>query len=315
MSSVSKELQSTQEWLVCVTCGTQFPTPDRSAVKTCHICDDPRQYVPATGQSFTTLAHLRTNHTNEFQPLSAGASGVQLISIHTQPRLAIGQRAILIQTPGGNILWDCLTLLDDATISAVAALGGLAGIVISHPHFYSAHADWAAAFNCPVYLSAEDREWVSVPCPQRVFLDNVETAIPGKDGAETGVVAIKLGGHFPGSLVVLVGGRLLTADTLMLTPAGRGDWKVNAVGEVRKRPEGLNTFCFMFSYPNSIPLGPDELARMWGILKGYEFRAVHGGFVGMDLDDDDMKTRVLESMMIQTIHMGWLNHKLLAEKL
>lgn len=310
---MSSHLNFTEEWLVCVTCGTQFPTADRNAVKTCHICDDPRQYVPPSGQSFTTLAELRPTHTNEFQPLGDADGGVRLTSIVTQPRLAIGQRAILIETPGGNILWDCVTLLDDATIAAITARGGLAGIVISHPHFYSAHADWAAAFDCPVYLATEEREWLSLSIPRHVFLDRTETAIPGKDGAETGAVAIKLGGHFPGSMTLLIGGRLLTADTLMPTPAGRGNWKTNAVGESREKPKGMNTFCFMWSYPNVIPLSADELARMWGILKKFEFRSAHGGFVGLDVESDDVKARVLESMKIQTRHMGWGNHQLLAE--
>jgi hypothetical protein len=73
----------------------------------------------------------------------------------------------------------------------------------------------------------------------RVF----EIPFTAKEGKEP-VKAIKLGGHFPGSLVLLSEGRLLIADTLMTTPAGIGKW------EPRERPEGANTFCFMWSIPN-----------------------------------------------------------------
>lgn len=316
------DLKSTETWLVCTACGTQFPTADRTAVKTCFICDDPRQYTPPAGQSFTTLADIRAaGHRNEFHAIGAGGGGAgrRLTSIVTQPKLAIGQRAILIETPGGNILWDCLTLLDDATVAEIASRGGLSGIVISHPHYYSTHADWAAAFDCPVYLAAEDRSWAAIRSPRQVSLDAVETTIPGRGGAETGVVAVKLGGHFPGSLVLLVGGgrsssSLLVADTLLMTPAGMGGWTANAAGEARARPAGMNTFAFMWSIPNFIPLSADELARMWGILGRYEFRSTHGAFHGQDIEGDDMKGRVLESMQIQTRYMGWGEHPLLQEK-
>lgn len=82
--------------------------------------------------------------------------------------------------------------------------------------------------------------------PIRVFIDGDGGAldIPGRDGAVTGVKAIKVGGHFPGSMVVLHDRRLLVADTMMPTPSGMGNW-----GE-KGRPPGMNSFAFMWSYPN-----------------------------------------------------------------
>jgi len=124
--------KETESHLVCVACGTQFEISERSALKTCFICDDPRQYIPPPHQSFTTLAALRPSHRNTFTPFPNNPS---FISITTTPKIAIGQRAILIKTPVGNILWDCLTLLDDETITEIKEKhGGLHGIVISHPH-------------------------------------------------------------------------------------------------------------------------------------------------------------------------------------
>ena len=66
--------------------------------------------------------------------------------IGTEPKFAIGQRALLVPGAGGNLLWDCISLLDDETVAAVDDLGGLSAIAISHPHFYSSMMAWSEAF-------------------------------------------------------------------------------------------------------------------------------------------------------------------------
>lgn len=43
--------------------------------------------------------------------------------IGTEPKFAIGQRALLVKTPRGNVLWDCLSLIDDDTVKAINDLG------------------------------------------------------------------------------------------------------------------------------------------------------------------------------------------------
>jgi hypothetical protein len=58
-----------------------------------------------------------------------------------------------MDTPDGNILWDCISLLDEATVDIINALGGLKAIAISHPHYYATNAVWSATFgNVPVYI-------------------------------------------------------------------------------------------------------------------------------------------------------------------
>lgn len=297
-------------WLFCKSCGTQFPTSDRSAIKTCAICDDPRNYVPPSGQTFTTLTEARTanDQRNVFAPYEHDP---RLISIRTVPKLGIGQRAILVRTPSGsNILWDCITLLDEETITRINDLGGLAAIVISHPHFYSSHVAWAQAFQCPVYIAAEDERWTTMPSAHRRLLTDTDTEIAG-----TGARAIKLGGHFPGSMVLLFEKYLLVADTLMTTGSGIGSWDTDAAGEQREKPPGHNTFAFMWSIPNYIPLSADDIWRMWGILKKYEFSVTLGPFDGSDIEDEQLKERVLESMKIQMRAMGHESHALLNETL
>ena len=135
-------------------------------------------------------------------------------SICTWPKFAIGQRCVLLETDGGNVLWDCITYLDDETVDFIKGRGGLKAIVISHPHYYTTHLDWAAAFDCPVYFAVEDVEWVSQPDPanrRRHLKHVIEKILPG-------VVVAKPGGHFPGSVVLSWDKKLFIADTLVTVP-------------------------------------------------------------------------------------------------
>lgn len=312
----------TRGWLICTACGTQFPNADRKDRTTCFICDDPRQYTPPSGQSFTTLGSMINSLAGYKNVFHRYEKDDRLTFIYTTPKFAIGQRCILIRTPAGNVLWDCLTLLDEATIQEIRKLGGIKAIVISHPHYYSTHLLWARAFDCKVYLSAEDRQWLAQTDDTRqVFLGEgtreQEVIVPDEQGQDvrSGARILKLGGHFPGSLVLLFDGRLLVADTLLTTPAGLGSWETDALGNKREghlgRPDGLNSFAFMWSIPNLIPLSPDEITQMWNILEKYDFGSTHGAFVGQEIEDTQIKSRVLKSMQIQIARMGWTDHPLL----
>lgn len=134
---------------------------------------------------------------------------------------------------------------------------------------------------------------------------------------DTGVKALKLGGHFPGSLVCLAHNRLLVADTLVTTPSGLGDWGKGP--HATKRAEGMNSYAFMWSIPNMIPLSPEEIVGMWSVLKKYDFASTHGAFVNTEVEDgrggsaSTVKQRVLESMQIQVRRMGWSQHAFLDE--
>jgi hypothetical protein len=132
---------------ICRTCGVQFSTPSIQDLNNeCPICLDPRQYVPPAGQSWTTLSTFRSEgkHKNIFHPMDADqTSFARLLAIRTEPQLAIGQSAYLVRTPEGNVLWDCITYLDDETVEAIKAYGGLKAIVISHPHFFSTHIEYS----------------------------------------------------------------------------------------------------------------------------------------------------------------------------
>jgi hypothetical protein len=75
---------------LCRTCGTSYEgTPER-----CAICEDERQYVPASGQAWIDYATVTATHANKWQQLEP-----QLFSIKTVPAFAINQRALLLRTP------------------------------------------------------------------------------------------------------------------------------------------------------------------------------------------------------------------------
>src|SRR5215471_3474682 len=122
---------------ICTTCGTQYAESDQSPAA-CTICQDERQYVKKIGQQWTTLDRLRLTNRNSIKFKEPG-----LIGIGIDPPFGIGQRALFLRTPKGNILWDCLPLLDEAVVEAIKGLGRISAIAISHPHYYSSMVEWS----------------------------------------------------------------------------------------------------------------------------------------------------------------------------
>ena len=246
---------------ICATCGTQFP-PSVEPPAACPICSDERQYVADTGQRWTTLAQLRRTHRNMFQRLEPNLYG-----IGSAPQFAIGQRALLIRTPAGNVLWDCISLLDDATIDVITALGGLKAIAISHPHFYTTMVEWARVFNVPVHLHAANRQWVMRPDPAiRFWEGETQDLLPG-------IRLTRVGGHFAGSSV-------LTWDA---GAAGRG---ALLSGDMPQVVSDRRYVSFMRSYPNLIPLPRAEVARIAEVLAGLRFDRIHAGFWDAHVRED-----------------------------
>lgn len=165
-------------------------------------------------------------------------SGV--ISIYTEPQIAIGQRAILCCTEKGNMLWDCITYIDDETVHRIRDLGGIEAIVISHPHYYSTSLHWAEIFNCKVYMSYEDQEWIMRRGPSQVLWEGKEMEFLHGE-----FKAVKVGGHFPGSSVMLwkAARKLFIADSITVVPSGV--YHVDRLADTA-------SFTFMWSYPNMV---------------------------------------------------------------
>lgn len=240
---------------ICTTCGTSYPEA-KEPPKGCPICEDERQFVPRSGQGWTTPARLADRHANAWRLLEAG-----LFEIHTAPTFGIGQRALLLRTPHGNFLWDCVTLFDDATEALVRALGGLAAIAISHPHYYSCMQDWARAFDCPIHLHEADAEWV-MRADSSIRHWQGETLV-----LTPGVTLLRLGGHFPGGTV------LHWADA-----AHRRGALLS--GDIVQVAADLDRVSFLWSYPNMMPLSAASVRRIADTLKPWPFDRIYGAFPG-----------------------------------
>jgi hypothetical protein len=239
---------------ICATCGSQF-TPSQAPPPSCPICEDERQYVPPGGQKWTTLDELAPRHFNCYQQYEPG-----LIGVGTVPEFAIGQRALILRAADGNVLWDCISFIDAATIELVKGLGGLAAIAISHPHYYSTMVEWSRAFGgIPIYLPAADRQWIMRPDPViKLWEGDTLQLAPG-------ITLIRCGGHFAGGTVLHWAGggqgrgALLSGDIVQLIPDRRH-------------------VSFMRSYPNLIPLSAPAVARIGAILEPFSFDVIYGAW-------------------------------------
>ncbi|MBM3609301.1 MAG: MBL fold metallo-hydrolase [Alphaproteobacteria bacterium] len=244
-------------------CGTGFSPveahPDEP-LQACPVCSDERQYIPASGQKWTSLEALARRHMNAWRLVDAG-----LLSLVSEPKFAIGHRALLLNTPQGNILWDPIPLIDEATRDIVMAFGGLSAIAISHPHYYSTMVDWSDAFGgVPIYLHEDDAQWIMRP-------DEVIRLWSGETHAlADGVTLIRCGGHFEGGAV-------------LHWAQGAGGKGALLAGDIVMVVSDRKHVSFMRSYPNLIPLPASRIERIGAALEPYEFDAIYGPFFGRDI--------------------------------
>lgn len=247
---------------ICATCGVQHGETD-APPEHCPICEDERQYIGLKGQRWTTIPELQKEYHNRIEEVEPNLTG-----IGTVPGFAIGQRALLIRTPNGNVLWDCVSLLDDATVEAVRALGGISAIATSHPHTIGSLVEWSHALdNAPIYWHADNREWVMRLDSAFVFWEGETHSL------FDGLTLIRCGGHFPGSDVLHWSqgadgrGALLTGDTMQVAQDRR-------------------YVSFMYSYPNMIPLNKRAVERIVQALETVEFDRLYGGWWDLIIPND-----------------------------
>ncbi len=245
---------------ICITCGHQHAESAKPPAR-CPICEDERQYVGHGGQAWTTLDELVRDHHNRVQALEPGLTGIA-----TEPRFAIGQRALLVQTPNGNVLWDCISLLDDATVQTVEALGGISSMAMSHPHLVGSMVAWSRAFgDAPIYLHTDLQTWIQRPDPAIRYWEGE------RHDLDEGLSLHRCGGHFTGSTVLLWPGGaegrgvLLSGDTLYVAPDRRH-------------------VSFMYSYPNFIPLDAATVDRIVETVSGLPFDRIYGHFFGLEIE-------------------------------
>lgn len=237
---------------ICTACGTQF-SMNSNTLELCPICSDDRQYIPEKGQTWTTLNDLASNYSVAIKKINDS-----LYELLMNPRFAIGQRAFLVIAPGGNILWDCISLINEPTINFIKSKGGLKAITFSHPHYYSTMNEWAAIFDCPIYIHQNDEQWIL----------NMGNHVSLWMGIEKelwdGIRIINVGGHFPGSSILQIPflspeGIVLCGDTFYISPSKRH-------------------IAVMYSYPNRIPLPLHEIQRIKKQMLLLPFDTMHGFF-------------------------------------
>jgi hypothetical protein len=240
---------------ICETCGVQHADSERVPER-CAICEDERQYVGWEGQRFTTMQLLREQLHADIREEEPGLSG-----IGTSPPFAIGQRALLVQTDGGNVLWDSISLLNDELVEYCAGVGGAAKIAISHPHYYSSMVEWAHAFGARVYLHSADRQWVMRPDRAIEFWEGDELEL------EPGITLLRLGGHFAGG-------------TVLHWAAGQGGRGALLSGDIVQVVQDRRWVSFMRSYPNLIPLSAVDVRQIVARLAPYSFQRIYGAWYG-----------------------------------
>jgi len=238
---------------ICATCANHYPEQE-SPPRDCVICSDERQWVPSSGQRWTTAAELASGgHRSDIREVEPG-----LLGIGADPPVAIGQRALVIQTPKGNLLWDPPGFLDEQAIAKVRDIGGLRAVTASHPHFYGSIVDWSRAFGAEILLPEVDAHWLTRPDPAvRTWSGSLEV-LPG-------VTLVQCGGHFPGSAAAHWAdgadgaGVLLTGDTIFVTP-------------------GEDRVTFVWSAPNRLPLPERAVLRVVEAVRPYRFDRIYGGW-------------------------------------
>jgi hypothetical protein len=234
---------------LCKACGTQYP-PSEEPPAACPICEDPRQYIPHDeGQVWLTFEEFLARH----EPDLRDDHG--LLGIGCAPSFSIGQRALLVKSSAGNVLWDCMAYLDDEIEERIAAEGGLGAIAISHPHYYSTMVEWARTFSCPIYLHEAERKWVMRSDSSVRFWEGETHELGG------GLTLIRCGGHYEGGQVLHWRERraLLTGDIVMVIPDRR-------------------YVSFMYSYPNLIPLPSSKVQGIADALAPFEFDTIYGAW-------------------------------------
>jgi glyoxylase-like metal-dependent hydrolase (beta-lactamase superfamily II) len=255
---------------ICATCANQHADSSEPPA-VCAICADERQWVPPSGQHWTTLSDLAAaGHRSDIRTIEH-----DLIGIGVEPAVGIGQRALLVCTSHGNLLWDPPGFLDSEAIASVRAAGGLVAVAASHPHFYGVAVEWSHAFDsAPILLPEADQHWLMRPDPAVQTWSGHHQVLPG-------VTLVQCGGHFPGSAVLHWAdgaegrGVLLVGDTIVVTP-------------------GADRVSFSRSVPNHLPLPEASVRGILRALRPYQFDRLYGA-LWLRIIDDDARRVVTDS--------------------
>jgi hypothetical protein len=240
---------------VCETCGVQYAS-SIVAPEECAICNEERQYVSSNGQTWTTLEKMVQEGTYKNIILREEEG---LYSIHTTPSFGIGQTAYYVQGNEYNLLWDCITYIDPLTIKEIEDMGGIDAIALSHPHYYSSKVEWAEAFDVPIYIHEDDKEWVMRPSEKIIFWSGESLEL------HEDVILQRLGGHFKGATVL----------EWRSTDNKKG---IILSGDILRVVADRQWVSFMYSYPNFIPLPASTVEKIAAKLNNLKFNRLYDAF-------------------------------------
>lgn len=244
--------------ILCATCGVESDEP---LPETCPICADERQWVPLHGQVWTsTDVHARDGMRIDVVEDESG-----LWAVTSQPAVGIGQRALLVQTPAGNLLWDPIGTITDAAVAQVRELGGLVAVAASHPHMFGVQSAWAEALDARVLVNRRDASWIQRQHPRIELWDEEVELLPG-------VRLLRFGGHFPGSAMVL------------WEQGSAGEGSLLAGDTIQPKPDRAS-LGFMRSFPNNIPMSPGVVRRIADRVAALRFRRIYGNIPGQLIED------------------------------
>ncbi|MDQ8727682.1 MBL fold metallo-hydrolase [Bradyrhizobium sp. LHD-71] len=236
--------------------------PSIDPPESCPICEDVRQFVRWDGQAWTTLDEMRRTHAARLE------NDHGLLGISSKPGFAIGQRALLVPTADGNILWDCSALIDDEIVGRISEMGGLSAICISHCHYYTTMIEWSDAFGgVPIYLHEDNRKWVQRDSKAVVYWSGEEFEISGS------ATLLRVPGHFAGG-------------TILHWPQGAGGAGALLSGDILQVTQDRLFVSFMYSYPNYIPVNAKTVTRIGEIIEPLAFDRIYGAFWQRVIDSD-----------------------------
>ncbi|WP_397539121.1 hypothetical protein [Rummeliibacillus pycnus] len=263
---------------ICETCGVQYESsigvPDK-----CMICGEERQYVSFNGQTWTTLESMikdgKYNNSINFEEEG-------LYSIKTNPNFGIGQTAYLIQNKNFNLLWDCISYIDETTISQIEELGGIDAISLSHPHYYSSQVEWAEALDAPIYIHEDDREWVTRPSEKIVYWNGESLEF------EEGINLHRIGGHYKGG-------------TILEWPNGNSQNGILLTGDIIRVVADRQWVSFMYSYANFIPLPSVTVERIARRVSGLKFTRLYDAFNRVIKEETEQRVQKSATRYIEAL--------------
>ena len=213
----------------------------------CPMCLDARHVVPQTGWRFRTVAEAQADFPCRWAEVEPG-----VWRFWNEPVSGIGPSGYLVTTPAGNMAFEGATVLSEAALDHVAALGGVQVLSASHPHSYGALWQIQDRFDPELALPTGDFLWSAA----------LKVSWPYDDGLEPlpGLALHVTGGHFDGHAVLHDRARRIVfcGDALKfeLDPA---------------EPRRALTISAHKAFVRGVPLTPAELARYRGVFAALDF--------------------------------------------